>query len=185
MKISIMGSGYVGLVTGACLATSDQHVTCLDIDEKKIENLKVGKIPIYEPGLEELIKEKLENNSLSFSSNINQAIGNADAIFIAVGTPTNIENDGANLSQVFSCADEIAKNIKNNTVVIVKSTVPVGVYKAELFITLYCQLTVAGLDIKLHVTPEVIVVGYTCIAVAEVFIYIGLETLGFSKGELI
>ena len=126
MKISIMGSGYVGLVTGACLATSDQHVTCLDIDEKKIENLKVGKIPIYEPGLEELIKEKLENNSLSFSSNINQAIGNADAIFIAVGTPTNIENDGANLSQVFSCADEIAKNIKNNTVVVVKSTVPVG-----------------------------------------------------------
>ena len=126
MKISIIGSGYVGLVTGACLARADQNVICLDIDEKKIQDLESGKIPIYEPGLEDLIKEKLENNLLSFSSNIDQAIKNADAIFIAVGTPTNIENDGADLSQVFACAEAIGKNIKNNTVVILKSTVPVG-----------------------------------------------------------
>ena len=102
MKISIIGSGYVGLVTGACLARADQNVTCLDIDEKKIQDLESGKIPIYEPGLEDLIKEKVENNLLSFSSNIDQTIKNADAIFIAVGTPTNIENDGADLSQVFA-----------------------------------------------------------------------------------
>ena len=126
MKISIIGSGYVGLVTGACLARADQNVTCLDIDEKKIQDLESGKIPIYEPGLEDLIKEKVENNLLSFSSNIDQTIKNADAIFIAVGTPTNIENDGADLSQVFACAEAIGKNIKSNTVVILKSTVPVG-----------------------------------------------------------
>ena len=126
MKISIIGSGYVGLVTGACLARADLNVTCLDIDEKKIQDLESGKIPIYEPGLEDLIKEKVENNLLSFSSNIDQIIKNADAIFIAVGTPTNIENDGADLSQVFACAEAIGKNIKNNTVVILKSTVPVG-----------------------------------------------------------
>ena len=126
MKISIIGSGYVGLVTGGCLARADQNVTCLDIDEKKIQDLESGKIPIYEPGLEDLIKEKVENNFLSFSSNIDQAIKNADAIFIAVGTPTNIENDGADLSQVFACAEAIGKNIKSNTVVILKSTVPVG-----------------------------------------------------------
>ena len=126
MKISIIGSGYVGLVTGACLARANQNVTCIDIDKKKIEDLKNGKIPIYEPGLEELIREKVENNVLSFSSNIDQTIKNADVIFIAVGTPTNIDNDGVDLSQVFSCAEEIGKNIKNHTIVIIKSTVPVG-----------------------------------------------------------
>ena len=126
MKISIIGSGYVGLVTGACMANANQHVTCLDIDEKKIKDLKNGKIPIYEPGLEDLIKEKIKSNVLSFSSEISQTIRNTDVIFIAVGTPTNTENNEADLSQVFSCAEEIARNIKNNTVVIVKSTVPVG-----------------------------------------------------------
>ena len=126
MKISIIGSGYVGLVTGACMANANQHVTCLDIDEKKIKDLKNGKIPIYEPGLEDLIKEKIKSNVLSFSSEIDQTIRNTDVIFIAVGTPSNTENNEADLSQVFSCAEEIARNIKNNTVVIVKSTVPVG-----------------------------------------------------------
>ena len=126
MKLSIIGSGYVGLVTGACLANVDQHVTCLDIDEKKISKLKNGIIPIYEPGLEDLIKEKVASNILSFSSNISETVKNTDVIFIAVGTPTNKENDSADLSQVFSCAEEIAKNIKNNTIVILKSTVPVG-----------------------------------------------------------
>tara|TARA_B100001113_G_scaffold137350_1_gene112718 strand:+ start:2684 stop:4006 length:1323 start_codon:yes stop_codon:yes gene_type:complete len=126
MKISIIGSGYVGLVTGACMANANQHVTCLDIDEKKIKDLKNGKIPIYEPGLEDLIKEKIKSNVLSFSSEISQTIRNTDVIFIAVGTPSNTENNEADLSQVFSCAEEIARNIKNNTVVIVKSTVPVG-----------------------------------------------------------
>ena len=126
MKLSIIGSGYVGLVTGACLASVNQHVTCLDIDEKKINNLRNGKIPIYEPGLEDLIREKVDSNTLSFSSDISQTLKNADAIFIAVGTPTNKGDDSADLSQVFSCAEEVAKNIKNNTVVILKSTVPVG-----------------------------------------------------------
>ena len=126
MKLSIIGSGYVGLVTGACLASVNQHVTCLDIDEKKINNLRNGKIPIYEPGLEDLIREKVDSNTLSFSSDISQTLKNADAIFIAVGTPTNKGDDSADLSQVFSCAEGIAKNIKNNTVVILKSTVPVG-----------------------------------------------------------
>ena len=126
MKLSIIGSGYVGLVTGACLANVDQHVTCLDIDEKKINKLRNGIIPIYEPGLEDLIKEKVASNILSFSSNISETVKNTDVIFIAVGTPTNKENDSADLSQVFSCAEEIAKNIKNNTIVILKSTVPVG-----------------------------------------------------------
>ena len=137
MKISIIGSGYVGLVTGACLARADQHVTCLDIDEKKVEDLENGKIPIYEPGLEDLIKEKVKNNVLSFSSKVDKTIRNTDVIFIAVGTPTNTDNDGADLSQVFSCAKVIAKNIKNNTVVILKSTVPVGTCdKVEQIISL-------------------------------------------------
>ena len=126
MKLSIIGSGYVGLVTGACLANVDQHVTCLDINEKKINKLRNGIIPIYEPGLEGLIKEKVASNTLTFSSNISETVKNTDVIFIAVGTPTNKENDSADLSQVFSCAEEIAKNIKNNTIVILKSTVPVG-----------------------------------------------------------
>ena len=126
MKITIVGSGYVGLVSGACFAEMGNKVTCVDVNEDKIKQLKNGIIPIYEPGLSPMVHKNTKNENLQFSTSLKESIQNASIIFIAVGTPTNKGDDSADLSQVFSCAEEVAKNIKNNTVVILKSTVPVG-----------------------------------------------------------
>ena len=125
MKISVIGCGYVGLVSGFCFADSGHKVTCIDNNDKKIELLKDNKVPIYEPGLKELLFKNLENSNLSFELNINESIRDSEIVLIAVGTPTG-ENGDADLTFVHQCAREISEFISPNTQIIMKSTVPVG-----------------------------------------------------------
>jgi UDPglucose 6-dehydrogenase len=125
MKISVIGTGYVGLVTGTCLAESGNDVICMDIDTRKIEMLDTGTVPIYEPGLEELIKRNVAHNRLSFTTDMTRAVKNADIIFIAVGTPPG-EDGSADLKYVLGAAAEIGRYMNGYKVVINKSTVPVG-----------------------------------------------------------
>ena len=125
MKISVIGCGYVGLVSGVCLADSGHTVTCIDNDDKKIQLLKDNQIPIYEPGLDELLLKNIKSNNLHFDLSINENVKNSEIVLIAVGTPTS-ENGDANLTFVRQCANEMAEFISPNTLIVVKSTVPVG-----------------------------------------------------------
>lgn len=125
MKISVIGTGYVGLVTGTCLAESGNHVICMDIDSGKIGMLREGMVPIYEPGLEELIKRNVAYGRLSFTNEISHAVKNSDIIFIAVGTPPG-EDGSADLKYVIKAALEIGRHMNGYKVVVNKSTVPVG-----------------------------------------------------------
>lgn len=124
MKITVIGTGYVGLVTGACFAETGNQVACIDIDEKKIERLKIGDIPFYEPGLSELVLRNQEEGRLSFSSNLKQEIKNSAIAIICVGTPSK-KDGSANLEHVFQSAKEIAQQV-DEILVVIKSTVPVG-----------------------------------------------------------
>jgi len=127
MKITIIGTGYVGLVTGTCLAEFGHHVTCVDKDGGKIDQLRMGQIPIYEPGLDGLVDKNVKEERLRFSTDLAEAIPEAQAIFIAVGTPTSRRGDGyADLTYIFEASKEIATHLKGYTVIIDKSTVPVG-----------------------------------------------------------
>ncbi len=125
MKITVVGTGYVGLVTGTCFADVGIEVTCVDIDEKKIENLKKGIIPIYEPGLEELVKKNIENGRLKFSTVLKETLEGTQVIFSAVGTPPD-EDGSADLQYVLDVAREVGKNMKDYLILVTKSTVPVG-----------------------------------------------------------
>ena len=125
MKLCMIGTGYVGLVSGVCFSDLGNDVICVDKDNNKINNLKNGKIPIYEPGLEELVKKNLKNNRLNFSTNLNEAVRKSDIIFICVGTPTKKNSNSADLSQVYSVGKEISKSINKFKIIITKSTVPV------------------------------------------------------------
>lgn len=125
MKIAVVGAGYVGLVTGACLASLGNDVICVDIDDEKVSNLRKGIIPFFEPGLRDLVEMNLAQKRLMFTTDSELAIRNSEVVFIAVGTPSG--NDGrADLSAVFAVADHIAKYMDSYRVVIMKSTVPVG-----------------------------------------------------------
>lgn len=125
MNLSVIGTGYVGLVTGACLAGSGNNVICVDIDEEKIESLKNGHIPFYEPGLEDIVKKNVKESRLHFTTDIAYAVKNSFIIFIAVGTPPN--HDGsANMDAVVSAARSIGENLNDYKIVVTKSTVPVG-----------------------------------------------------------
>jgi UDPglucose 6-dehydrogenase len=125
MKVSVIGTGYVGLVTGVCLAEVGHHVTCVDIDPDKISNLRKGISPIYEPGIEEILDRNIVNGNLSFTDDISHGVADAEVIYIAVGTPS--KDDGrADLRYVESAAMQIAQVISSYTVVVTKSTVPVG-----------------------------------------------------------
>lgn len=123
MKIAVAGTGYVGLVTGVCLASKGHQVVCVDVDEKKVEIMRQGKSPIYEPGLSELMKDNMSR--LSFTTDYAKAYKNAEVIFIGVGTPEK-KDGSANLSYVYKVVEQIAENIKQECVVVVKSTVPIG-----------------------------------------------------------
>ncbi len=125
MNIAMLGTGYVGLVTGSCFAETGNDVVCVDIDEAKIEQLRQGRVPFYELGLEELIQRNTREGRLSFSTDLAEAVDRAEAVFIAVGTP-QVSAGGADLSQVFAVAGDIARAMNGGKIVVTKSTVPVG-----------------------------------------------------------
>ena len=126
MKIAMIGSGYVGLVSGACLADFGHEVTCVDKDSAKITSLEAGRMPIFEPGLDTLVAYNVREGRLAFTTDLATAVSNADAVFIAVGTPSRRGDGHADLTYVFDAAREIAAAIKGFTVIVTKSTVPVG-----------------------------------------------------------
>ena len=127
MKITIIGTGYVGLVTGTCLAEFGHHVTCVDKVAQKIDKLQAGQIPIYEPGLEDLVHKNVCEKRLCFTTSLADSVPEAEAIFIAVGTPTSRRGDGyADLTYIFEASKEVATYLRGYTVIIDKSTVPVG-----------------------------------------------------------
>ena len=125
MKIAVVGTGYVGLVAGTCFADTGNEVTCIDVDAAKIEALRQGQVPIYEPGLEEILQKNIDRKRLRFTTELASAVGEAQVVFIAVGTP---EGDGgdANLEYVLTAAEHIGRALRQYTVVVDKSTVPVG-----------------------------------------------------------
>ncbi|WP_238179893.1 nucleotide sugar dehydrogenase, partial [Methylobacterium oxalidis] len=126
MKIAMVGSGYVGLVSGTCFADFGHSVVCIDKDPAKIEALNAGRIPIYEPGLEALVADNVRQGRLTFTTAMRDAVAQADAVFIAVGTPSRRGDGFADLSFVYAAAREIAQSLSGFTVVVTKSTVPVG-----------------------------------------------------------
>ncbi len=126
MRITMIGSGYVGLVSGACFADFGHHVVCVDKDAGKIEALRKGIMPIFEPGLDTLVGRNVDDGRLTFSTDLAESVPSADAVFIAVGTPTRRGTGHADLSYVYAATREIAQHLDGSTVVVTKSTVPVG-----------------------------------------------------------
>ena len=126
MRVAMIGTGYVGLVSGACFSEFGVSVTCVDKDQSKIERLKRGEIPIYEPGLDQVVASNVAAGRLTFTSDLAAAVAGADAVFIAVGTPSRRGDGHADLSYVFGAAEEIARALTGYAVVVTKSTVPVG-----------------------------------------------------------
>jgi UDPglucose 6-dehydrogenase len=126
MRLTMIGTGYVGLVSGACLADFGHNVTCVDKENAKIQGLKQGLLPIWEPGLEDLVATNVESGRLSFTTCLESGIAGAEAVFIAVGTPTRRGDGQADLSFVYAAAREVARALTSPAVVITKSTVPVG-----------------------------------------------------------
>lgn len=174
MKIAIVGTGYVGLVTGTCFAEVGMNVTCIDIDQKKIDNLHKGILPIYEPGLDEMVSRNVEKKRLHFSTNLAEAIQGAEVVFIAVGTPPD-EDGSADLKYVLGVASSIGEHAQNPMVVVTKSTVPVGTAEKvrsalkdqlskrksdlEIFVASNPEFLKEGAAIEDFMKPDRIVVG--------------------------
>lgn len=151
MRVAMIGTGYVGLVSGACFADFGHHVTCIDKNDAKIEGLKRGEIPIFEPGLDDLVTRNVEEGRLDFSTEFAPAVGEADVVFIAVGTPTRRGSGHADLQYVYAVAEELAPLIRDHTVVVTKSTVPVGTGdEVEAII----RRTAPGADFDVASNPE-------------------------------
>ncbi len=178
MKIAVIGTGYVGLVTGTCFAESGNHVTCIDIDENKVQMLKSGQIPIYEPGLEEMVKRNTKARRLFFTTSFQESVPHAKCIFIAVGTPQRADGS-ANLESIWKVAESIAPHLADDAIVIIKSTVPVGTNRklAELLKSLTGRVVdVAsnpeflkeGTAIDDFTKPDRVVVGVTRPEVSEI-----------------
>lgn len=170
MKVTVVGTGYVGLVQGVCLAEVGHNVVCIDIDEVKIENLKKGISPIYEPGIEELIAKNMEAGRLSFDTDLKKYLNESDVNFIAVGTPSD-EDGRADLSVVFAVAEEIGKNLTGYTIIATKSTVPMGTnreimkrisanYDGEFDVISNPEFLREGLAIDDFLKPDRVVLGY-------------------------
>ncbi len=169
MNIGVIGTGYVGLVTGACLADKGNKVVCIDIDKQKIENLKNGILPIYEPGLDEVVSRAVKQGDLMFSSDIQDAARESEVIFLAVGTPPK-QNGSADLSYVLQAAEDIAKALSKYAVIVTKSTVPVGTskrikkriashYSGEFDVASNPEFLREGAAVKDFLNPDRIVVG--------------------------
>jgi UDPglucose 6-dehydrogenase len=152
MKVTIVGSGYVGLVTGACFSEVGIDVTCVDIDQKKIDNLNNGIIPIYEPGLENMITRNMKKGRLSFTTNINEALVDSEVLFISVGTPPD-EDGSADLKYVLAVARDCGKHMKDYMLVVTKSTVPVGTSK-KVKKALQEELDKRNIDIEFDVASN-------------------------------
>ena len=152
MKIAIVGTGYVGLVSGTCFAETGIDVVCVDIDKRKIDLLNNGHIPIYEPGLEDIYKKNVEKGRLTFSTNLAENIKDTDAVFIAVGTPPD-EDGSADLKYVLGVAREIGKNIDHYMVIVTKSTVPVGT-SVKVKNAILEELKKRGVDIPFDVASN-------------------------------
>ena len=152
MKVTIVGSGYVGLVSGACLADVGNHVLCMDADPDKIENLKNGKIPIYEPGLEELITTNSSEGRLNFTTDLDEAVAFGEAIFIAVGTPPD-DDGAADLQHVLAVARGIGDALSEYRVIINKSTVPVGT-AAKVRAEIQARLDARGVEVDYSVVSN-------------------------------
>ncbi|EOU1826568.1 UDP-glucose/GDP-mannose dehydrogenase family protein [Clostridium perfringens] len=156
MKIVVAGTGYVGLVTGACLSEVGHNVTCVDVDEKKVEIMKKGISPIYEPGLDELLEKNYKEGRLDFTTDYKNAYKNADIVFIGVGTPERADGS-ANLDYVFTVCSQIAENLENDCLVVVKSTVPIGTNdKVEAFLK---ENVKEGINIEVASNPEFLAQG--------------------------
>ena len=132
MRVAMIGTGYVGLVTGVCFSDFGHEVVCVDIDEKKVEMLRRGEPPIYEPGLDALMAANTEAGRLSFTTNLAEAVKGADAVFIGVGTPSRRGDGYAELKFVYAAAEQIADSLDGYAVVVTKSTVPVGTNREVL-----------------------------------------------------
>ena len=152
MNLTVVGTGYVGLVTGTCFSAMGNNVTCIDIDEKKIENLKNGIIPIFEPGLERMVLKNVEKNSLHFSTKLNDGLSNAKIVFIAVGTPMG-EDGSADLQYVLGVAKQIGQEMQNPLIVVDKSTVPVGTGD-KVKSVIQDELDKRGVKIEFHVVSN-------------------------------
>jgi len=154
MKVAVVGTGYVGLVTGTCLSQTGVSVVCIDINQQKIDNLRKGIVPIFEPGLDDLVIKNSEENRLTFSTDLSESIQGCEAIFIAVGTPSD-EDGSADLQYVIGVAKEIGKSLTNYTVIITKSTVPVGTsFKVKDAINLELQKRGITIEFDVASNPE-------------------------------
>ena len=152
MNLTIIGTGYVGLVSGTCFAEMGNTVTCIDVDEKKIKNLKNGVIPIYEPGLENMVKRNVDNKTLHFSTDLSAHLDKCDIAFIAVGTPMG-DDGSADLQYVLQVAREIGQNMTRSLIVVDKSTVPVGTAD-KVRATIAGELKNRELDLDFHVVSN-------------------------------
>ena len=152
MKIAIVGTGYVGLVSGTCFAETGITVTCVDIDKEKISMLENGQVPIYEPGLSEMIKRNVDSERLFFSNSLKDSLANVDIVFIAVGTPPD-EDGSADLKYVLAVAREIGQTINDYILVVTKSTVPVGTSK-KVYDEIQRELNHRGVDIPFDVSSN-------------------------------
>lgn len=152
MKITIIGTGYVGLVTGACFSEMGNKVYCIDIDDGKVDDLKNGKVPIYEPGLQELVSRNYKNGNLSFSTQLKDGLDNSNICFIAVGTPMG-EDGSADLQYVLTAAKEIGQNVSTDIIVVNKSTVPVGTGD-KVREVVKGEIAKRGLDFKVDVVSN-------------------------------
>ena len=152
MNIAIVGTGYVGLVSGTCFAEMGSHVTCVDVDANKIEKLNRGEMPIYEPGLEELVRRNVEFERLRFTTDLTEVLDDVEVVFSAVGTPPD-EDGSADLKYVLAVARQFGQNIKKYTILVTKSTVPVGTAK-KVKAAIQEELEKRGVDIPFDVASN-------------------------------
>ena len=185
MNIAIVGTGYVGLVSGTCFAEMGVNVTCVDVNEEKINSLKNGQVPIYEPGLDEMVLRNHREGRLNFTTDLTNCLDNVDIVFSAVGTPPD-EDGSADLQYVLAVAREFGQNIKKYTVLVTKSTVPVGTAQ-KVKAAIREELDKRGVDVPFDVasnpeflkegaaikdfmSPDRVVVGVASIELAAYFI---------------
>jgi UDPglucose 6-dehydrogenase len=160
MKISVIGTGYVGLVTGACLADVGNDVLCVDVDVRKVDCLRRGELPIHEPGLDEVVARSVAAQRLHFTTSYDEGVAHADVIFIAVGTPSD-EDGSADLSHVVGCAVELGRRLTRETLVVVKSTVPVGTNdRVRAALGSELQRRGVGIRVRTASNPEFLKEGY-------------------------